>query len=224
METVNQSEWEKGAPFVREFHKKYLESLDGTKDSDAIGHYTNEHLKLPGAYWCIGAIKLLDDSYLERKDEIVKFILACQHENGGFGGNIGHDPHITSTLYAILVLAMYDSLDQLDKEKVVNHVLSLQNEDGSFNGDEWGEVDTRFSYCGLSTLSLLNALDRCDKIAARDYLLKCQNIDGAFGGIPDAESHAAYTFCCVGALNILGDIDLIDKDKLGSWMSRRQTL
>lgn len=148
---------------MRELHLKYLETRDGTKDADAIGHYTNEHLKLPGAYWCIGALKLLDDSYISRKDEIVAFVLACQNSNGGFGGNIGHDPHITSTLYAILVLAMYDALDQLDKEKVITNILALQNEDGSFNGDEWGEVDTRFSYCALSALSLLNALDRCNR-------------------------------------------------------------
>ena len=59
---------------------------------------------------------------------------------------------------------------------------------------------------------------------ARDYILRCKNIDGAFGGVPGAESHAAYVFTTVGTLKILGDIDLIDKDKLGLWLSKRQTL
>jgi len=54
--------------------------------------------------------------------------------------------------------------------------------------------------------------------------LACQNIDGAFGGMPGAESHAAYVFCCVGALKMLGEDDKLDKDKLGLWLSRRQTL
>lgn len=50
-------------PFTRLEHLKYLYKLDSSADIDAIGHYTNEHLKLPGAYWCIGAIKLLDGNF-----------------------------------------------------------------------------------------------------------------------------------------------------------------
>ena len=45
---------------MREKHTLYLQNLDSTTDSDAIGHFTNEHLKLPGAYWCIGSLKLLN--------------------------------------------------------------------------------------------------------------------------------------------------------------------
>jgi geranylgeranyl transferase type-2 subunit beta len=42
--------------------------------------------------------------------------------------------------------------------------------------------------------------------------------------MPGAESHAAYVFCCVGALTIIKEDDKIDKDKIGLWLSRRQTL
>tara|TARA_B110000285_G_C14999391_1_gene550629 strand:+ start:698 stop:961 length:264 start_codon:yes stop_codon:yes gene_type:complete len=42
--------------------------------------------------------------------------------------------------------------------------------------------------------------------------------------MPGAESHAAYVFCCVGAIKMMGYESLIDKDKLGQWLSRRQTL
>lgn len=42
--------------------------------------------------------------------------------------------------------------------------------------------------------------------------------------MPGAESHAAYVFTAVGALKILGDEDLIDRDKLGMWLSQRQTV
>lgn len=62
--------------FVRELHQKYLEDLDKTKDAEAIGFHQNEHLKLPGGYWCVGALSLLKKLYVERKEEIVKFVLA----------------------------------------------------------------------------------------------------------------------------------------------------
>lgn len=42
---------------------------------------------------------------------------------GGFGGNIGHDPHLLYTLSAIQVLALFDKIDVLDVEKVSNCIL-----------------------------------------------------------------------------------------------------
>ena len=42
--------------------------------------------------------------------------------------------------------------------------------------------------------------------------------------MPGAESHAAYVFTAVGTLKILDDLDLIDCDKLGMWLSQRQTI
>ena len=105
----------KEPPFVRELHVKYLEMLDKTKDAEAIGFFQNEHLKLPGGYWCVGALCLLKKLYWDRKDEICKFVKACQcKETGGFGGNLNHDPHITTSLYSLLILAMFDSVDIID--------------------------------------------------------------------------------------------------------------
>lgn len=42
---------------------------------------------------------------------------------GGFGGNIGHDPHILYTLSAVQALALFDKLNVLDVEKVANCIL-----------------------------------------------------------------------------------------------------
>ena len=42
---------------------------------------------------------------------------------GGFGGNIGHDPHILYTLSAVQVLALFDKLNVLDIDKVTNCIL-----------------------------------------------------------------------------------------------------
>jgi len=193
-------------------------SLDSTKDQYAIGFFTNEHLKLPGAYWCISALNLLNKLESRRKDEMIEFIQKCQTESGGIGGNIDHDAHITCSLYSVLILSQYDALDSIDTEAVAKFIAGLQKEDGSFSGD------SRFSYAAISCLTLLNRLDLIDVTKARDFVLRCNNIDGAFGAVPDAESHAAYTFCCIGALAILGDLDLVDMENLGIWLSQRQTL
>lgn len=42
---------------------------------------------------------------------------------GGFGGNIGHDPHLLTTLSAVQILALFDSINVLDIDKVSNCIL-----------------------------------------------------------------------------------------------------
>jgi geranylgeranyl transferase type-2 subunit beta len=88
-----------------------LVKLDQTTDNFAIGFFSQEHLKLSGAYWCIGALKLLKKLDEKRRDEMIEFVKNCQQENGGFGGNVGHDASIPNTLYALLVLALFDAVD-----------------------------------------------------------------------------------------------------------------
>lgn len=41
-----------------------------------------------------------------------------QFHVGGFGGNIGHDPHILYTLSAVQVLALLDKIEILDIDKI----------------------------------------------------------------------------------------------------------
>ncbi len=102
-----------------------LAKLDNTKDQDAIGHFTNEHIKMSGVYWCIGSMRLIGKLPLERRDEFISFVKSCQHKCGGFGGNVGHDPHITTSLYAVLILSMFDAVDEINCEKLAEYFKSL---------------------------------------------------------------------------------------------------
>lgn len=106
-------------------HTTYLLNLDRDILEDSIGYYTSEHLKMGGAYWTLGslaAMNRLDDA---RKDEIVEFVQRCKAENGGYGGNVNHDPHITNTHYAVLVLALYDSLHLVNREEIAAYMHGL---------------------------------------------------------------------------------------------------
>jgi len=209
---------------ARAKHDHYLRHLDDDKES--LDYMMTEHLRMGGVYWGVSAMALLkrlegDD----RREEIVEWILKCQDPKnpGGFGPNVGHDADITATHYALLVLAVYDALDRLDKSSVAGFIKSLQQPDGSFSGDRWGEVDTRFAYCALSALTILDHMDLIDVDAVTTWLLRCLNYDGAFGPLPRAESHAAYTFCAVQALALIGALEAVDLDRLGWWLCERQT-
>ncbi|CAI0460743.1 unnamed protein product [Linum tenue] len=207
-------------------HVKYILAVEKRKDN--FESAVLEHLRMNGAYWGLTTLDLLGKLDAVDSNEIIEWILKCQHESGGFAGNVGHDPHILYTLSAIQVLALFDKLNVLDVDKVSTCILDesdiagLQNEDGSFSGDIWGEVDTRFSYIAICGLSILKCLDKINVERAVNYIISCRNVDGGFGCTPGGESHAGQIFCCVAALAITGALHYVDKDLLGWWLCERQ--
>jgi geranylgeranyl transferase type-2 subunit beta len=106
-------------PFVRDKHVEYIYSLD-KKEKDTFEYYVTEHLRMSGVYWGTTAMDLLKQSHRMDRERIVKFVLACQNEDGGFGGNVGHDSHLLYTLSAIQILATYDALDQINADKIAD--------------------------------------------------------------------------------------------------------
>lgn len=195
-----------------------------------------------GLYWGLTALHLLGHPEALDRDEVVEFVLSCQHDNGGFGASPGHDAHLHYTVSAVQVLVMSNAVEELEKRGkgdrsplpggdgkesgilgVGRYLASLQNrQTGTFAGDEWGEEDTRFTYAGLLALSLLKVLHLVDVDLAVDYIISCANFDGGYGASPGAETHSMQILVCVAALSIAGRLDVVDKEKLGLWLSERQ--
>jgi len=211
-------------PFYANKHIAYIKKI--ANDKGSFEYYVTQQFRMSGVYWGLTALAVMGRDLNDELNipEIVDWVLSCQHENGGFSADIGHDPHILYTLSAIQILVLCKSLDRIDRVKIGRFVSSLQQPDGSFFGDKWGEVDTRFSYCSASALSLLGLLNAeyINIPSAVTFIGRCRNFDGGFGAVPDAESHAAQVFCCVGALSILKHLHTIDIDLLGWWLSERQ--
>jgi len=206
-------------------HLNYLQNLDKTRDKNSIGFFFNEHLKVSALYWGCSSLNLLNCLSSHNKSETISFLLKCQNPNGGFGGSIGQDSHITSTHYALLTLAQFNSLNLISAESIALYIKSLQNNDGSFKGDEYAETDSRFSYCAVAILKILNKLNEnyINIPKATEYVLSCQNFDGGFGSIPGAESHGAYCFTCIGFLSVTNQLNLVNKFQTGKWLAERQT-
>ncbi|CAJ1938502.1 unnamed protein product [Sphenostylis stenocarpa] len=188
-----------------EKHVRYILSVEKRKDN--FESVVMEHLRMSGAYWGLTALDLLGKLDTVDVHEAISWLLSCQHESGGFGGNVGHDdPHILYTLSAVQVLALFDKMDVIDVDKVTNYIVNLQNEDGSFSGDMWGEVDTRFSYIAICCLSILHRLDKINVEKAVKYIISCKNMDGGFGCTLGGESHAGQNIEGIVATNINGTL------------------
>lgn len=99
---------------VVDAHVKYVQSLDTRKDE--LDYWLTEHLRLNGLYWGLNALYLLRRPDALPRQDVIDFILSCQHENGGFGAAPGHDAHMLSTVSAVQILAMTDAFDQLESK------------------------------------------------------------------------------------------------------------
>jgi geranylgeranyl transferase type-2 subunit beta len=226
-EEQKQKEEKSEQKFYLEKHLSYLTSLDKTRDKYSIGYFTNEHLKVSALFWGIGALNLINSIDKHDTEKTVQFLSQCYNTDGGYGGSINQNSHITTTHYALLSLIQLNRLDTalIHKEEISKYVKSLQNNDGSFKGDTYAETDSRFSYNAVSILKILgyNPEDIIDLPKATEYVLSCQNFDGGFGAIPGAESHGAYCFCCIGFLSVTNQLNLLDKVQTGKWLAERQT-
>lgn len=191
---------------VASLHCNFIKGLDDHQQD--FEYWAMEHLRMSAIYWSLTSLTMLrgcggwESSSPLSRQEIIDFVLKCQNEDGGFGGNVNMDSHILFTLSAIQILHILDATKSIDTGLVAGYVLSVHRpSNGSFAGDAvfgggGGEVDTRFSYCAVSILSLIGALDAIDGDRVAEYILECRNADGGFGATPGAESHAGQSMQC----------------------------
>jgi len=86
---------------------------------DTFEYCATEHLKMSGVYWALMTMYLMDSLHLMDRSSIISWVLSCQHENGGFGGNVGHDPHLLYTLSAVQILLILDAEENIKTEMLV---------------------------------------------------------------------------------------------------------
>lgn len=181
---------------LRDIHLRFIKQLDD--HSDKLEYWVTDHLRMNAVYWSLTTLHLLKGPEWEShsplsRQEIIEFVLECQNDDGGFGGNLNMESHILFTLSAIQVLYILQELSTIDTDRVVKYILSLQLPNGSFKGDTYGEIDNRFSYAAIQSLRLLGSLDTMNVDNAITFILKCQNPDGGFGAVPGGESHAGQS-------------------------------
>jgi len=80
--------------------------------------FATEHFRLSGVYWGVTALYLIARTNFLDQEEVITWILSCQHPCGGFGGSERHDPHILYTLSALQVLALYDELHRVNVDLI----------------------------------------------------------------------------------------------------------
>ena len=62
-----------------------------------------EYLRMSGIYWGLTVMDLMGALNKMNREEVIAFVQQCQHECGGIGASVGHDPHLLYTLSAVQV-------------------------------------------------------------------------------------------------------------------------
>lgn len=177
-------------------------------------------------YWILNALWLFDDMPdSETLKNVVNFLSKCQHEDGGYGGGPGQDPHLATTyaaINALCIIGTQDAYNSIDRTALLNFLWSMRSTDGAFAMHKGGEVDVRGTYCALNIAKLTNVFNDAlfDKTA--EWIVSCQTYEGGFGGSQGMEAHGGYAFCAISGLTLLGRPHLCDIDALLRWCVNRQ--
>lgn len=49
---------------------------------------------MSGAYWGLCALEILNAGDQMDREALVEWVKKCQNDDGGFGGNLGHDSNL----------------------------------------------------------------------------------------------------------------------------------
>lgn len=184
-------------------------------------------------YWIVHSIGLLgelDSLSNDTRRTVIRFLAACQHRDGGFGGGPGQLPHVATTyaaVSALVTLGGENALSIIQRDNLLDFFLRMsvsKQDGGGMRMHQGGEIDVRGCYCALSVCHMLNMdvsrlADACD---LGTFVMRCQSHEGGFGGEPGNESHGGYAFCAYAALELAGMQKVVDRNVLISWLSRMQ--
>ncbi|XP_048137853.1 geranylgeranyl transferase type-2 subunit beta 1-like isoform X3 [Rhodamnia argentea] len=188
-------------------HVEYVLSVERRKDD--FHSVLMEHLRVNGAYWGLGTLDLLGKLDTVDTEDVVSWIMKCQHKSGGFGGNIGHDPHLLYTLSAVQVLALFDMLDVLDIDKMSHHCKKKMDPFPGIYGEKLILV-----FCCVGALAITGSLHHIDKDILGWWLCERQVKSGGLNGRPEKLPDVCYSWWVLSSLVMIDRVHWIDKEKL----------
>lgn len=145
-------------------------------------------------------MNLLNKLDLHEKNKTLKFIESCQTETGGFGGSIGHDSHITSTHYSLLILSQFGILPTKNNKKNQNQ----NNVDKNSNITDENNEDKIENNKNSEEVLYIPTIDY-EKIAL--YIKSLQQPDGSFKCDFYGEIDTRFSYCAVAVLKLLNKLD-----------------
>lgn len=163
------------------------------------------------AYSTVYALQALGSPLSKEKAEVViKFIRACQRDDGGFVSDPKYSPrsNLVYTYYALKSLSLLGALDSIDRKKAAQYVVELVQEDGAINPSphEKGRATLASTYYGVGVLDVLGRLERLNKEKIAAHVLTHRASDDGFAMTPRGASSPMASAMAVKTLSALGGL------------------
>ncbi|KAK7012247.1 terpenoid cyclases/Protein prenyltransferase [Favolaschia claudopus] len=202
-----------------------------TPDSSTPKPYTDyngPHLVM--TYTALLALAILRDDFskLDRAG-LVKFVRACQRDDGSFSIVPGNGETDLRTLYcAFCICDMLDDWSGVNVEQALKFIETCRTYEGGYGQASFCEASGGPTYIALASLHLapraegVLPLSREQREKSIHWLIHNQHGSGGFCGRTGKPADACYSFWCGAALKILGAVDLIDAESHANFISRCQ--
>ncbi|CAJ1961051.1 unnamed protein product [Cylindrotheca closterium] len=156
-------------------------------------------------------------------DDIVKFILSLQQEDGSFVGDQWGEVDTRFSYCAISALSLLSSLGEINLPKAVEYIASCQNLDGGFGSMKGAESHAGQVFCCVGALSIAKSLHVIKHPDLLGWWLAERQCDsGGLNGRPEKQADVCYSWWILSALSIIGRVDWISGDKLATFISKAQ--
>jgi len=170
-----------------------------------------------------------DFSRLDRQG-LLRFLRACQREDGSFSTVPGSNESDLRTLYcAFAISSMLNDWSAVDVPRALAFVATCRTYEGGYGQSPFCEAQGGTTYIAIASLQLASTMGSESEILAPlerqttiRWLLDNQDKSGGFSGRTGKEADACYCFWCGAALKILGAGHLINSAALVEYLSRCQ--
>lgn len=239
--------------FNRGLHVKYWQRC--FKSLLPTGYQSNDSNRLSLAFFIVSALELLgegtDKLPPKERSEYKKWILNCEHPNGGFCGSPNHSyskgpcsslvnlpdlepASLQATFFAVLLLNCFGKVTDIDRFKTLSWLQKLQRADGSFGemitpeGEVLGGRDMRLCLCAAALRWILRAgIAYEDKepidINVHALVQHICNSEAYDGGIGEISDHESHAGYTYCGIAALSYLDRLPQSISTVWTTPQRT-
>ena len=160
-------------------------------------------------------------------ENIVKFIVSLQQEDGSFAGDQWGEIDTRFSYCALSALSLLSGtsagLESVDVGKAVEYIASCQNMDGGFGSMKGAESHAGQVFCCVGALAIAKSLDVIRHPDLLGWWLAERQCDsGGLNGRPEKQADVCYSWWILSVLDIIDRLDWISGEKLAGFIAKAQ--
>ncbi|KAF8558261.1 terpenoid cyclases/Protein prenyltransferase [Imleria badia] len=178
-------------------------------------------------YTALLSLAILRDDFSQLdRPEIIKFLRACQNEDGSFSSEpYGGDADVRTTYCAFAISSMLNDWSGVRIEPALKFIATCRSYEGGYGRVPFAEAAGGPTYCVLASIFLADegsCLTDSERKQTIRWLTQNQVSSGGYCGRTNKEGDACYCFWCGASLTILGAREFVCEWALSKFIASCQ--